>query len=380
MAEEDSDLERTEPASPRRLEEARSKGNVPRSRELGTFAILMTGAIALLILGPRFADGLAALMQHWFTFTQATLRDPMLMWRGFMESAIAMLVLMSPLLVVLVIAALAAPISIGGWMISPNALTPDFGRVNPLKGIARVISWAGIVEMTKAVLKSLVIGSLAFWVIWIKKDEILSLSKEAVTGGIPHIMHLLGWSFIWFCATMLLIVAMDVPFQLWDYHRKLRMTKEEVRKEMRESEGDPHIKGRIRALQREAARKRMMSEVPKADVIVTNPTHYAVALIYKAEQMSAPRVVAKGSYLLAQRIREIGEEHGIPILQAPPLARALYKHAELDQEIPSALFAAVAEVLAYIYQLRSYNEGLGLAPEQPKDLPVPKELDFETEE
>jgi flagellar biosynthetic protein FlhB len=380
MAEEDSDLERTEPASPRRLEEARSKGNVPRSRELGTFAVLMAGAIALMILGPRFANGLMALMQHWFTFTQATLQDPMLMWQGFIESSIAILFLISPLLIILIIAALAAPISIGGWMISPNALEPKFDRVNPLKGIARVISWTGIVEMVKAVLKSLVIGSLAFWVIWIKKDEILSLSKEEITGGIPHFLDLLGWSFIWFCATMLLIVAIDVPFQLWDYHRKLRMTKEEVRKEMRESEGDPYIKGRIRALQREAARKRMMAEVPKADVIVTNPTHYAVALIYKAELMSAPKVVAKGSYLLAQRIREIGEEHGIPILQAPPLARALYKHAELDQEIPSGLFAAVAEVLAYIYQLRSYNEGVGAAPEQPKDLPVPNELDFETEE
>ncbi len=293
MAEEDSDLERTEPASPRRLEEARSKGNVPRSRELGTFAVLMAGAISLVILGPQFANGLMALMQHWFTFTQATLQDPMLMWRGFIDSSIAILFLLSPLFLVLIIAALAAPISIGGWMISPNALAPNFGRVNPLKGIVRVISWTGIVEMVKAVLKSLVIGSLAFWVIWIKQDEILSLSKEEVTGGIPHFLDLLGWSFIWFCATMLLIVAIDVPFQLWDYHRKLRMTKEEVRKEMRESEGDPHIKGRIRALQREAARKRMMAEVPKADVIVTNPTHYAVALIYKAELMSAPKVVAK---------------------------------------------------------------------------------------
>lgn len=380
MAEEDSDLERTEPASPRRLEEARSKGNVPRSRELGTFAILMTGAIALMILGPKFANGLMALMQHWFTFSHDTLKDPMLMWRGFMESTIAMLILLSPLIVVLVIAALAAPISIGGWMISPNALQPNFGRLDPIKGLARVISWTGVVEMAKAVLKSLVIGGIAFWIIWGRKDEILNLAKEHVTGGIPHFMELTGWSFIWFCATMLLIVVIDVPFQLWDYHRKLRMTKEEIRKEMRESEGDPHIKGRIRSLQREAARKRMMAEVPKADVIVTNPTHYAVALIYKAELMSAPRVVAKGSYLLAQRIREIGEEHGIPILQAPPLARALYKHAELDQEIPSALFAAVAEVLAYIYQLRGYNAGLGDAPEQPTDLPVPKELDFESEE
>lgn len=380
MAEEDSDLERTEPASQRRLDEARNKGNIPRSRELNTFAIIITGAASLLILGPKFANGLLALMQHWFTFSYVTLRDPMLMWRGFVESIVASLILMSPLALVLIIAALAAPMSIGGWMMSAEALQPDFGRVNPIKGIARVFSWNGIVEMIKAVLKTLLIGSISFWIIWGKKEEILRLIAEPITGGIPHALHLMAWSFIWLASTMLLIVAMDVPFQLWEYHRKLRMTKEEVRKEMRESEGDPHIKGRIRALQREAARKRMMAEVPKADVIVTNPTHYAAALVYKTDFMSAPKVVAKGSYLLAQRIREIAEEHNIPILEAPPLARALYKHAELDQEIPAGLFAAVAEVLAYIYQLRSYNKGEGVEPLKPKELPVPKELDFDPEE
>lgn len=380
MAEEDSDLERTEPASARRLEEARNKGNVPRSRELNTFAIIITGAVVLLILGSTFTDGLRAMMQHWFTFSYTSLRDPMLMWRGFIESTLASLVLMFPLMLALVLAALAAPASIGGWMFSAEALQADFGRVNPLKGIARIISWTGIVEMIKAVMKTVLIGSIAFWIVWNRKDEILTLIAEPLTGGIPHFLHLLAWSFIWLSATMLLIVLMDVPFQLWEYHRKLRMTKEEVRKEMRESEGDPHIKGRIRALQREAARKRMMAEVPKADVIVTNPTHYAVALMYQTGIMTAPKVVAKGSYLLAQRIREIGEEHGVPIMEAPPLARALYKHAELDREIPTALFAAVAEVLAYIYQLRSYNSGLGVEPQKPSELPVPKELDFDPEE
>lgn len=380
MAAEDSDLERTEPASDRRLEEARSKGNIPRSRELNTFAVVMAGAVALLILGPRFASAMRAMMQHWFTFSYPMLRDPMLMWHGFIDSAIAALFLMTPLIVVLLIAALAAPISIGGWAISPQVINPDFSRINPLKGITRVFSWTGIVEMVKAVLKSLLIGSVAFWIIWNRKEDILVLIAEPITGSIPHSLQLMAWGFIWLAAAMLLIVAIDVPFQLWEYHRKLRMTKEEVRKETRESEGDPHIKGRFRAVQREAARKRMMAEVPKADVIVTNPTHFAVALTYKSETMRAPKVVAKGRYLLAQRIKEIGEEHNIPIMEAPPLARALYKHAELDHEIPSALFAAVAEVLAYIYQLRSYNSGEGIAPTVPKELPVPKELDFDVDE
>ncbi|MFM9912603.1 MAG: flagellar biosynthesis protein FlhB [Methylophilaceae bacterium] len=380
MAEEDSDLERTEDASPRRLEEARAKGNVPRSRELNTFAIMMAGGVTMLILGSRFANGLRALMVHWFTFNYVTLRDPTVMWRGLWESTLAMLVLFAPLMLVLIIAAFAAPLSIGGLTFSTQALEPDFGRTNPIKGLARIFAWSGVVEAIKAVSKALLVGGLGFWIVWGRKDEIMRLAAEPITGSIPHLLDLMAWSFIWLSATLLIIVAMDVPFQLWEYHKKLRMTKEEVRKEMRESEGDPHIKGRIRQLQREAARKRMMAEVPKADVIVTNPTHYAVALKYSAELMSAPKVVAKGSYLLAQRIREIGEENKVPILEAPPLARALYKHAELDQEIPSALFSAVAEVLAYIYQLRSYNSGEGEQPVQPKELPVPKELDFEPEE
>ena len=380
MAEQDSDAERTEEASPRRLEEARNKGNIPRSRELNTFAITMAGAVSLLILGAGFAHGLSALMQHFFNFNYATLRDPMMMWRGFTQSIIAMLVLFAPIFLVLILAALLAPMSIGGWMFSSDALQPDFGRVNPLKGIARVFSLNGLAELVKALFKALLVGGIGFWVVWGKKDEILSLAAESVTGGIPHALHIMGWSFVLITAGMLIIVAMDVPFQLWQYHHKLRMTKEELRKEMRESEGDPHIKGRIRSLQREAARKRMMAEVPKADVIVTNPTHYAVALMYKAGEMRAPKVLAKGSYLLAQRIRELGEEHNVPILEAPPLARALYRHAEIEQEIPSALFAAVAEVLAYIYQLNSYNNGEGAQPLVPTDLPVPKELDFEPPE
>jgi flagellar biosynthetic protein FlhB len=212
--------------------------------------------------------------------------------------------------------------------------------------------------------------------LWGKRTEILSLATEPITGGIPHMADMLAWTFVLITAAMLLIVAIDVPFQLWHYYFKLRMTKEEVRQEHKESEGDPQIKSRIRAMQRQLARSRMMSAVPKADVIVTNPTRFAVALVYREGEMRAPKVVAKGSYLLAQRIRELGEENNVPILRTPPLARALYKHAELDQEIPAALFAAVAEVLAYVYQLRSYNSGAGEMPQKPEKIEVPEGMDF----
>ena len=377
---EDSDLERTEEATSRRISEARAKGNIPRSRELNTFAIMMTGGAALVMLGPGLANGLQDIFRRWLTFDHVSLSDPGLLWSGFVETVFSSLMLFMPLAAVLVIAALAAPVVIGGWLFSAEVLQVDFGRLNPVSGIARLFSVTGLIELVKAVLKTVVIGFVAYWVLWRKRPEILSLAAEPITGSIPHVADMLVWTFVLITAAMLLVVAIDVPFQLWHYYHKLRMTKEEVRQEHKESEGDPQIKSRIRSMQRQMARNRMMSAVPKADVIVTNPTRYAVALEYREGKMRAPRVVAKGSYLLAQRIRELGEENHVPILRSPPLARALYKHAELDQEIPAALFAAVAEVLAYVYQLRSYNGGTGEMPQMPERIEVPEGMDFMEDE
>jgi flagellar biosynthetic protein FlhB len=373
---EDSDLERTEPASPRRLEEARNKGNVPRSRELNTFAVLIAASATLLIMGPQLVDGMARLLQRGLSFDRSALNAQDFLWNSLVQSMLDMLLLFFPFLLVLIVAVLVAPMMIGGFLFSLQALQPDFARLNPLKGISRMFSATSLVELAKAVAKSLLVGGVGLWVILSYMDESLSLASTSLPAGIAHLGSLLGWAFLLITSVMVLIVGIDVPFQLWEYFRKLRMTKEEVRQEMKESEGDPHLKARIRALQREAARRRMMSEVPKADVIVTNPTHYAVALRYDDKEMRAPRVIAKGSYLLAERIRDLGIEHKVPILRTPPLARALYRHAELDQEIPSALFAAVAEVLAYVYQLRSYNTQGGTMPQQPADIPVPEGMDF----
>lgn len=373
---EDSDLEKTEPASARRLSEARNKGNIPRSRELNTFAILIVAGATLLIMGQELTAGIIDMMRRGLTFNRATLNSSDFMWNSLIHATLEMLQLFFPFLLVLLIAALAAPILLGGWMLSMEALQPDFGRLNPLKGIARLFSVTSLGELGKAIAKSLIVGGVGFAVIWNYQEEAFSLATESLHAGIWHLGSLVGWLFILITSAMILIVVIDVPFQLWEYYRKLRMTKEEVRQEMKESEGDPHIKGRIRAMQREMARRRMMAEVPKADVIVTNPTHYAVALRYNEKEMRAPRVVAKGSYLLAERIRELGVEHRVPILSAPPLARALYKHAELEQEIPASLFSAVAEVLAYVYQLRSYNKQGGVMPQQPDNLPVPEGMDI----
>lgn len=373
---EDSDLERTEPASQRRIDQAREKGQVARSRELTTVAILLAAGGSLILMGGSMMEHLRSMMRNGLTLDRAVIFNPNQMLQQLHLHSLDILLTILPFLGLMMLVTVASSVIISGWLFTTQALEPDFSRLNPLKGITRIFSWSGIVEMFKAVGKAALIGGVATWVIWLDVNEIVSLVAEPLDAGLPHVARLVGFTFMAVSGSMLLIVAIDVPFQLWNHAKQLRMTKEEVRQEAKETEGDPHVKARIRQLQREAARRRMMSEVPKADVIVTNPTHYAVALRYQEGRMGAPQVVAKGAALLAQRIRELGEENRVPILEAPPLARALYRHAELGQEIPAKLYTAVAEVLAYVYQLRRYRTYGGAAPETPRELPVPPELDF----
>lgn len=373
---EDSDLERTEPASQRRIEQAREKGQVARSRELTTVAVLLAAGGGLTFMGGGMMEHLRALMKNALTLERMSAFDPARMSHHLYQYSVDIVLAFLPLLGLMLLATVASSILLSGWLFSVEALMPDFSRLSPLKGMKRIISWSGIVEMLKAVFKAGLIGGVAFWVVWQDVDGVIALVSEPLETGMAHLAGMVGFTFMAVSASLLLIVAIDVPYQLWNHGRQLRMTKEEVRQEGKETEGDPHVKARIRALQREAARRRMMSEVPKADVIVTNPTHYAVALRYQEKKMRAPQVIAKGAALVALRIRELGEDHHVPILEAPPLARALYRHAELGQEIPARLYTAVAEVLAYVYQLRRYHTYGGAQPEAPRELPVPPELDF----
>jgi flagellar biosynthesis protein FlhB len=372
---EDSDLEKTEPASPRRLEKAREEGQVARSPELGTFAVLASGCAALWLLGDQLAGGLIGLVRGGLSFDRSSAFGDGAMVERLATQGGDGLFTTLPVLGILLIAALFAPMLLNGWLISAKPLQPDFSRLDPLKGLARIFSLSGLVELVKALAKTAVVGGIAAGAIWYHTDAIVGLSGEATGPALAHAARLLLLIAASVALGMALIVAIDVPFQLWNHARKLRMSKEEVRRESKENDGDPQIKARIRALQREAARKRMMAEVPKADVIVTNPTHYAVALSYKEGGSGAPRVVAKGSQLIAARIRELGAEHRVPIVEAPPLARALHRHTEIGDEIPQALYTAVAEVLAYVYQLRRYDAVGGRAPAFPGQLPVPPELD-----
>jgi len=293
------------------------------------------------------------------------------------DFALVALIIFSPFLLVVMLAAAFSPLLLNGWLFSVQALQPKFSKLNPASGLVRMFSRTALVELTKAVGKATLVGGIAAWVIWHNKEAVMALGTQAAIASIPQMGHLVGSSFMMIVGAMLLIVLIDVPFQLWDHNKKLMMTKEEVRKESKETEGNPEVKGRIRQLQREAARKRMMAEIPTADVVVTNPTHYAVALKYGDKGMRAPVVVAKGSHLLALRIREIAGENHVPILEAPPLARALHKHTELGESIPEALYTAVAEVLAYVYQLHRYEKQGGPRPQEPAHLPVPVELDPE---
>ena len=372
---EDSDLERTEEATPKRLEKAREEGQIARSQELTTFTLLLAAAAGILFMGSGLMDKLLKIMKAGMHMERELAHQPDLMLNRFYELAFEGLLAMAPLLLLLVIVAFFAPMSLSGWMFSTKAIMPKFDRINPISGLGRIFSMHSLVELVKAILKTIVIGGVATLVIWSNKDAVMMLLTVPVDLGISRTGEFLTMSFLLIVGAMILVVLIDVPYRLWEHAKQLRMTKEEIRKEYKESEGDPFIKARIRGLQREAARRRMMAEVPKADVIVTNPTHYAVALRYQSNSMRAPKVVAKGVHLLAARIREVAAEHRIPILEAPPLARALYHHAELESEIPEKLYTAVAEVLAYVFQLKRYNEYGGKAPQPPLDVPVPAELD-----
>ena len=372
MAEE-SDLDRTEAPTGRRIEQAREQGQVPHSRELGTFLTLMVSAAALWMARGWFSRRAMEVTRKGFVFDSGNLSDPRGMLIRFGEIGGDAAVLVAPLLALLVLASLLPPFFLNAWVFAPKALAPDFARLNPLTGFGRMFSWSSLAELGKAMLKAILVGGVGVLVVWNLHGEIIALLAEPLESGVMHAGRLISLAFLLLAGVLVLVVAADVPFQLWQYFDRLKMTRDEVRQEMKEMLGDPQVKGRIRSLQLQAARRRMMAAVPKADVVVTNPTHFAVALAYK-QGMAAPKVVAKGTGEIARRIREIAAFHAVPLLEAPPLARALHKHVELDAEIPANLYAAVAEVLAYVFQLSQWRARGGQYPLPPRDLPVPADL------
>jgi flagellar biosynthesis protein FlhB len=373
MAEE-SPQERTEQATPRKRQQAREQGTVVRSRELVTMAMTLAGSGFILFAGEGLAQRMADLMRQSFQPGRARIFDTAALPVALAESSWSSLVGIAPFLIVFVVVAILSSIAVGGLSFSIKAIGFRWDRLDPVQGMARVFSVRGLVELLKAMGKFVAVAAVAVWWIQAHAGELLGLADEPVESGLAHAASLLGWSFLVVSAGMLLIAAADVPVQVWQYRKQMRMSRQELRDELKETEGKPEMRARIRRMQREMASRRMMQEVPKADVIVTNPAHFAVALKYDADRMRAPRVVAKGADIVAAAIRQLGQSHHVPLFAAPPLARALYYSTEIGREIPAGLYNAVAQVLAYVYQLRQGRPvGMG-DPVPPKDLPIPPEL------
>ncbi|KNC89488.1 flagellar biosynthesis protein FlhB [Trabulsiella odontotermitis] len=375
MAEDSSD-DKTEAPTPQRLEKAREEGQIPRSRELTSMLILLVGVCVIWIGGESLARRLAALLSSGLHFDHSIVNDPNLILGQIISLIKQAMLAMLPLIVGVVVVAIIAPMLLGGIVFSPKSLSLKLDKLNPLPGIKRMFSAQTFAELLKAILKSLLVGSVTGLYLWTNWPDMMRLVSESPMNAMGHALNLVGLCTLLVALGIVPMVGFDVFWQIYSHTKKLRMSRQDIRDEFKQNEGDPHVKSRIRQMQRAVARRRMMADVPKADVIVTNPTHYAVALQYDENKMSAPKVLAKGAGLIALRIREIGSENRIPVLEAPPLARALFRHAEIGQQIPGQLYAAVAEVLAWVWQLKRWRLAGGTAPKKPENLPVPAALDF----
>jgi flagellar biosynthetic protein FlhB len=352
MAENDTPQhDRTEQPSAKRLDDARARGEVPRSRELAMTAVVIAGAAVLLGSGNYFAEGMTRLFELGLELPREALFDAALLPRALFEGLLGGITLLLPVAGATVAAAIAGSIALGGWSFSSEALTPNFSRLNPIAGFGRVASLTGLVELLKAVAKFAVVAGVAGLLLWRFGGDFLELGSLTLEAAIARSAWLAGVCLAGLAASLLLVAAADVPFQFWHHRRQLRMTKQEAKDELKETEGRPEVRSRIRSLQRALATRRMMADVPKADLVAMNPTHYAVALRYDARNMKAPRVVAKGADLVALQIRRVAEAHKVPIFEHAPFARALYHTSDIGREISPKLYVAVAQVLTYVYQL-----------------------------
>ncbi|MDU2940376.1 MAG: flagellar biosynthesis protein FlhB [Enterobacteriaceae bacterium] len=377
MAEDSED--KTESPTPQRLEKAREEGQIPRSRELTSLLILLVGVSVIWIGGESLARRLAGLLSTGLRFDHSIINDPNLILGQIIRLIREAMFGLLPLITGVVIVALVAPVMLGGLVFSGKSLSLKLDKLNPLPGLKRMFSAQSVAELVKALLKAVLVGCVTGFYLWSHWPDMMHLISQSPLTAMGNALDLVGLCALLVALGVIPMVGFDVFWQIHSHLKKLRMSRQDIRDEFKQSEGDPHVKGRIRQMQRAAARRRMMADVPKADVIVTNPTHYSVALQYDESKMSAPKVVAKGAGLVALRIRELAAEHRVPVLEAPPLARALYRHAEIGQQIPGQLYAAVAEVLAWVWQLKRWRLAGGQRPQKPENLPVPEALDFMNE-
>ncbi|MCG9554155.1 flagellar biosynthesis protein FlhB [Vibrio sp. Isolate31] len=374
MAESDGQ-ERTEDATPKRLQQAKEKGQVARSKELASASVLIVGAISLMWFGESMAKALFEAMQRLFSLSRDEIFDTNKLFEIAGGALVNLLFPLFLILITLFVAAVIGAAGVGGINFSMQAAMPKASKLNPLSGIKRMFGLQSWVELLKSILKVALVSGMAIYLIQASQHDLMQLSMDVYPQNIFHALDILLNFILLISCSLLIVVAIDIPFQIWQHADQLKMTKQEVKDEFKDTEGKPEVKGRIRMLQREAAQRRMMADVPQADVIVTNPEHFSVALRYKQNQDKAPIVVAKGVDHMAMKIREIARENDIYIVPAPPLARALYHTTELEQQIPDGLFTAVAQVLAYVFQLKQYRKRGGERPKlQDSNMPIPPDL------
>jgi len=374
MAENEQGQEKTEEATAKKTKDSREKGQVPRSREFNTFFMLIIAAGSLVFMGDNIIKGLLVILQEGLSLQRDEILEPKFMITSLKESIISAIFILTPFFILFVVVAILSSLTIGGWNFSFGAISFKTSKLNPLKGLKRIFGPKGLVELAKALGKFFVVCTVAVLLLVNYADVLLLLGRQSVEGALATVGNELVWFFLLLSLSLLVIAAIDAPFQLWDNAQQMRMSKDEVKQEHKNQEGSPETRSRIRQTQRDLANRRMMEKVPDADVVITNPTHYAVAIKYDQEKSGAPIVLAKGVDLLAAQIRQIATDNRVPLLSSPALARAIYYSTELDEEIPAGLYMAVAKVLAYIFQLRDKPGTDFSSPFEFDDVSIPDDL------
>ncbi|MGS2717539.1 flagellar biosynthesis protein FlhB [Eionea flava] len=377
MSENDSSQEKTEEATPKRAEKAKEDGQVPRSKELITTAVLLAGTIGLWLFGGILANSMVDIANLTFAIPREAIFDKEYMFSYLGQSIYDASVALMPIFFILLVSAIVGPIALGGWLFSTKSLMPKMSRMNPASGLKRMFSVTALIELAKALAKVVLIIVLSLILLKSLEGNLMALAYEDINTSIIHSLDISLWAALALSLVTILIAAVDVPIQIWENAKKLKMTLQEVKDEMKDTDGKPEVKSKVRQLQQEAANRKMMGEVPEADVVITNPTHYSIAVKYKPDSMETPLVVAKGVDQVAFRIREVAKEHSVDIVESPVLARAIYNTTQLDEPIPKGLYVAVAKVLAYVFQLRNFKRGLAQRPSFPYSVDVPDDLYFD---
>ncbi|MGJ8669704.1 MAG: flagellar biosynthesis protein FlhB [Oceanococcus sp.] len=367
--------EKTQEPTPKRLRESRKKGEVPRSRELGTLAITAGSVLVIAVFGTWFGEKALLFLRHGLSLERAQVMNPAATTLAFSEALVLGLQWLIPFLAAGIVFAFAAPVLLGGWNFSTEALQPQFKRMNPLSGLKRIFSSQALMELVKALAKFFLLGGMAVVVLWTWRDKVFALATKELSVGIIEGLGLCFSTVAALCIGLAAIAAIDAPFQYFSHRKKQRMSLQEVKDEMKESEGRPEVKQQMRQMQQEAGRKRMAQDMQTANVVINNPSHFSVALYYDPDGSAAPKVVAKGANHMAEVIRDLAKENRVPQLRIAPLARALYRHVDVGAEIPAGLYLAVAEVLSYIFTLNTKPQQAGETPNPD----VPEDYQWQSE-